>query len=68
MPGGGLSRSARAFTATPNAETSDSYKFKLGDFSVDEYRPIRVIVIGAGFSGILAGIRFVRHLPKYWCH
>ena len=33
-------------------------KFKLGDFAVDEYRPIRVIVIGAGFSGILAGIRY----------
>ena len=34
-------------------------RFKLGDFAVDEYRPIRVIVIGAGFSGILAGIRYV---------
>ncbi|CCL98306.1 uncharacterized protein FIBRA_00300 [Fibroporia radiculosa] len=31
--------------------------FKLGGFSIDEYRPIRVVVIGAGFSGIIAGIR-----------
>ena len=38
---------------------SDNGTFKLGDFAVDEYRPIRVIVIGAGFSGILAGIRYL---------
>lgn len=31
--------------------------FTLGDWSIDEYRPIKVAVIGAGFSGILAGIR-----------
>ena len=31
--------------------------FRLGDFSIDEGRPMRVIVIGAGISGILAGIR-----------
>ncbi len=34
-------------------------KIKLGDFAIDEYRPIKVLVIGAGFSGILAGIRYV---------
>ena len=33
--------------------------FPLGAFSVDEYKPIKVVVIGAGFSGILAGIRCV---------
>lgn len=32
--------------------------FKLGDFCIDEYRPLKVVVIGTGFSGILAGIRF----------
>lgn len=31
--------------------------FKLGDFCIDEYRPLKVVVIGTGFSGILAGIR-----------
>lgn len=29
------------------------------DFSVDEYRPIKVVCIGAGFAGIVAGIRWV---------
>ena len=33
--------------------------FKLGDFSIDEYEPIKVVCIGAGFSGITAGIRCV---------
>ena len=32
-------------------------EFKLGEFSIDEYRPIKVVVIGTGFSGITAGIR-----------
>ena len=34
----------------------------LGDFAIDEYKPIKVVVIGAGFSGILAGIRSVPNL------
>lgn len=33
------------------------YELKLGDFSVDEYRPFKVIIVGAGFSGIAAGVR-----------
>lgn len=55
MPGGGLSRipqSAKGDDVQPDG------RFTLGDFSIDEYRPIKVIVIGAGFSGILAGIRY----------
>ncbi|EJF55657.1 FAD/NAD(P)-binding domain-containing protein [Dichomitus squalens LYAD-421 SS1] len=39
-------------------------KFVLGRFSIDEYKPIKVIVIGAGFSGILAGIRFPQKIPN----
>ena len=35
-------------------------RFSLGEFSIDENRPIKVIVIGAGFSGIIAGIRYAR--------
>ena len=31
--------------------------FKLGTFCIDEYRPLKVVVIGTGFSGITAGIR-----------
>lgn len=36
--------------------------FKLGAMSIDEDRPFKVVVIGAGFSGILAAIRFVSNL------
>ena len=40
-------------------------RFTLGNFTIDEYRPIKVIVIGAGFSGILAGIRCVAGLKDH---
>ena len=56
MPGGGISRipaSAKSDGVQPNG----SGRFTLGSFSIDEYKPIKVIVIGAGFSGILAAIR-----------
>lgn len=36
----------------------------LEERSVDEARPLRVIVIGAGISGILACIRFVQRIPN----
>nr|VWO94428.1 FAD-binding monooxygenase BOA2 (EC (Botcinic acid biosynthesis cluster A protein 2) [Ganoderma boninense] len=63
MPGGGFSRippSVRAQTPEPQ----DDGRFTLGSFSIDEYKPIKVIVIGAGFSGILAGIRFPQKIPN----
>lgn len=31
---------------------------------VDYYRPIKVICIGAGVSGILTGIRFPQHIKN----
>ncbi|OCH86933.1 FAD/NAD-P-binding domain-containing protein [Obba rivulosa] len=40
------------------ASRPKSAEFKLGDFAIDEYRRMRIVVIGAGFSGITAGIRF----------
>ncbi|KZT07847.1 FAD/NAD-binding domain-containing protein [Laetiporus sulphureus 93-53] len=46
--------------ATSDADSN----FKLGDFSIDEYRPIKVVAIGAGFSGIIAGIRFPQRIPN----
>ncbi|OCH86448.1 FAD/NAD-binding domain-containing protein [Obba rivulosa] len=51
---------ARSSSRGPNgaSDTSETLKFKLGEFSIDEYRPMRIVVIGAGFSGIIAGIRF----------
>ncbi|KAK0481439.1 FAD/NAD-binding domain-containing protein [Armillaria novae-zelandiae] len=32
--------------------------------AVDEARPIKVIVIGAGYSGIVAGIRYLQRVPN----
>ena len=40
-------------TKIPKAE------FKLGNRSMDEDRPFKVVVIGAGYAGIIAGIRSV---------
>lgn len=42
---------------TANETVPNVYPYPLGDFSIDEHRPIKVVVIGAGFSGIIAGIR-----------
>ena len=48
--------------SVPNGDSHEpDYELKLGDFSIDEYRPFKVIVIGAGFSGIAAGIRYVKY-------
>ena len=38
--------------------------FQTGDFAIDEYRPMKVVCIGAGFSGIIAGIRYVEWSPE----
>ena len=32
---------------------------RMAQFSIDEYRPMKVIVIGAGFTGVAAAIRCV---------
>ncbi|KAI0288780.1 hypothetical protein B0F90DRAFT_1876180, partial [Multifurca ochricompacta] len=33
-------------------------------FAIEEYRPIKVVCVGAGFCGILAAIRFARKVPN----
>ena len=45
-------------STTNNMRNGSQNGFKLGDFSIDEYRPMKVIAIGAGMSGILAAIRY----------
>ena len=50
-------RQSRPHPAQPEPINEVPTKIQLGDFAVDEYKPIKVVVIGAGFSGILAGIR-----------
>lgn len=40
-----------------NGQTSE---FKVKDVPIENQRPLKVVVIGAGFSGILAAIRYAR--------
>ncbi|KZT22659.1 FAD/NAD-binding domain-containing protein [Neolentinus lepideus HHB14362 ss-1] len=47
-----------------NGVNGHAESYKLGDFSIDEYRPMRVVCIGAGVSGIIAGIRFPQKVPN----
>lgn len=44
----------------PNSANEPSFSLK--DESVENIRPLKVRVIGAGFSGIVAAIRFARLL------
>lgn len=53
-----LSPSTTVANESQKSESS-AHPFRLGNFSVDEYKPLKVVVIGAGFSGIVAGIRYV---------
>ncbi|KAF5385387.1 hypothetical protein D9615_001078 [Tricholomella constricta] len=44
--------------AAPTTEGHATNAYKLPSFSVDEARPMKVVAIGAGYSGITAGVRF----------
>ncbi|KAJ3554994.1 hypothetical protein NM688_g2817 [Phlebia brevispora] len=51
------------FIAEPStAPAPSSAEFELGDFAIDDYRPLKIIGIGAGMSGILAAIRFRQYI------
>ncbi|KAJ7230153.1 FAD/NAD-P-binding domain-containing protein [Mycena pura] len=54
--------SAASDTVPPRVEEP----YSTGDFSIDDYRPVKVICIGAGFSGILrvSAIRFQQKVPN----
>ncbi|KAI4520591.1 FAD/NAD(P)-binding domain-containing protein [Schizophyllum commune Loenen D] len=47
----------------PSEARKDS-AFELGDFAIDDPRPMKVVVIGAGYSGIIAGIRFRQYIQN----
>ncbi|TFK92443.1 FAD/NAD-P-binding domain-containing protein [Polyporus arcularius HHB13444] len=49
---------------SPNHTDANHRQFTPGNFAIDEYRPIRVAVIGAGISGIVAGARFPQKVPN----
>ncbi|KAI0344764.1 FAD/NAD-binding domain-containing protein [Trametopsis cervina] len=51
---------------TPPLKQDRRAEFVLGDFTIDSpaSRPLKVIIIGSGFSGIAAGIRFLQRVPN----
>jgi hypothetical protein len=51
--------------STPSASNprdSPASSFKLHDTPIENFRPLKVIVIGAGYSGIYCGIRIPERL------
>ncbi len=44
-------------------ETKD-YTFTLPEKAIDDYREVKVICAGAGFSGVCAAIRFLQRIPN----
>lgn len=65
-----MKRLSRVFSGTPKPVVTEekpaqpAAKIVIEQRSVDEGRPLRVVVIGAGISGILACIRFVQRIPN----
>lgn len=51
-------------TGTPAIENNDTAAppFKINDTPIENLRPLKVIVIGAGYSGIYCGIRIPEKL------
>ncbi|KAL1708071.1 hypothetical protein EV121DRAFT_287900 [Schizophyllum commune] len=47
-----------------SSPASNGPAFQLGNFAIDEPRRLKVVVIGAGYSGIIAGIRFRQHIQN----
>lgn len=49
----------------PSTDHVEHDGYQLADFAIDEHRPVRIAVIGAGYSGILAAIRIPQRLRNY---
>ncbi|KAI0057663.1 FAD/NAD(P)-binding domain-containing protein [Artomyces pyxidatus] len=61
----GLSKKRNGVTPQPLGDNGRQFKASnAGDFAVDEYRPMKVVCIGAGYSGLIAGIRFSQKVPN----
>jgi hypothetical protein len=67
-----MRRFSQIFGAKPAAKDpetvhqppTDNSSSILEDRSVDEARPLRVVIIGAGISGIISCIRFTQRIPN----
>ncbi|KAJ3989070.1 FAD/NAD-binding domain-containing protein [Lentinula detonsa] len=47
-----------------HATYSPESQYNLPSFCIDETRPMKVVVVGAGYSGIVAGIRFLQRIKN----
>lgn len=57
-------RLSRAFGFGSSEPENKPENLAVEDRSVDEHRPMRVVVIGSGISGILASIRLRQRIPN----
>ncbi|XHF96633.1 hypothetical protein AWENTII_000256 [Aspergillus wentii] len=55
---------SRFFSGAPEPPQPTEPKWIVEERSIDEARPIRVVVIGSGISGIIASIRFRQRIPN----
>lgn len=61
---GADSKPVKTSSQETQQSASQSPQWVVQDRSIDEARPLRVVVIGAGISGILACIRFTQRIPN----
>lgn len=60
--------SATPSSSRPNGQAkAQTSTYVPPDFAIDEWRRMKVVVIGAGYSGITAGIRYAYSLPGALC-
>jgi len=57
-------RAPSPMESTFNVQRGPETAFRLGGFSIDEYRRMKVVVIGAGFAGVIASCRFAKEVPN----
>ncbi|TFY70634.1 hypothetical protein EVG20_g2373 [Dentipellis fragilis] len=60
---GAKSASASGF-GTNNGGGAGAFSAPIGDFAIDDYRRMKVVCIGAGYTGVVAGIRFAQRIPN----
>lgn len=61
---GAILANGKDYNGTRLSYDSAHSPFTLGNFSIDSSRPMKIIIIGAGFSGICAGIRFLQRMEN----
>lgn len=61
-----MARSSRAWNGPKPVPTFEHPRSpaRLENRSIDSYRSIRVVIVGAGISGILACTRFIQKIPN----